>query len=57
MLKPLARDIIVTLIIKLILLISLWIVCFKNVEKSHLSNEQWLLGVVQEKEYLHSNEK
>ncbi|KTD63602.1 hypothetical protein Lsan_1035 [Legionella santicrucis] len=57
MLKPLARDIIVTLVIKLILLISLWIICFKNVEKSHLSNEQWLLGVAQEKEYLHSNKK
>ncbi|CAM3488208.1 cytochrome oxidase putative small subunit CydP [Legionella longbeachae] len=56
MLKPLARDIIVTLIIKLILLISLWIICFKDVEKSHLSNEQWLLGV-QDKEYLHSKEK
>ena len=55
--KPLARDIIVTLIIKFILLISLWIICFKNVEKPHQSNEQWLLGSVQEKGYFLTQEK
>lgn len=49
MIKPLTRDILVTLIIKFSLLILLWITCFKNVEKTHQSNEQWLLGSVQEK--------
>ncbi|KTC90730.1 hypothetical protein OQJ18_00205 [Fluoribacter dumoffii] len=49
MLKPLTRDILITLVIKISLLILLWFVCFKNVEKPHQSNEQWLLGSVQEK--------
>lgn len=57
MIKPLARDIIMTLIIKIILLISLWIICFKNVEKTHKSNEQWLLGEVQKEESLHPIKK
>ncbi|MBN9225974.1 MULTISPECIES: cytochrome oxidase putative small subunit CydP [Legionella] len=43
------RDILITLIIKFTLLILLWVICFKNVEKPHQSNEQWLLGSVQEK--------
>lgn len=50
MMKSLTRDILVTLIIKFILLILLWVFCFKNVEKPHLSNEQWLLGSIQQKE-------
>ncbi|WP_454782014.1 cytochrome oxidase putative small subunit CydP [Legionella sp. WA2022007384] len=54
MLKPLTRDILITLIIKFSLLILLWIICFKNVEKPHQSNEQWLLGTIQTKEYLSS---
>lgn len=57
MLKPLTRDILVTLIIKFSLLILLWIICFKNVEKPHQSNEQWLLGTIQAKEYFPSKEK
>jgi hypothetical protein len=50
MLKPLTRDILVTLTVKFILLTLLWTICFKNVEKPHLSNEQWLLGSVQQRE-------
>ncbi len=48
MIKPLTRDILITLIIKFTLLILLWIICFKNVEKPHLSNEQWMLGSKQQ---------
>ncbi|MCW8400011.1 hypothetical protein OQJ26_14600 [Legionella sp. PATHC038] len=54
MIKPLTRDILITLIIKFSLLILLWIICFKGVEKPHQSNEQWLLGSAQTKEYLSS---
>lgn len=50
MIKPLTRDILVTLTIKFILLILLWVICFKNVEKPQQSNEQWLLGSIQQKE-------
>ncbi|CAM3068583.1 Uncharacterised protein [Legionella steigerwaltii] len=57
MIKPLTRDILITLIIKFSLLILLWIICFKNVEKPHQSNEQWLLGTVQTKEYPSSKEE
>ncbi|KTD74308.1 cytochrome oxidase putative small subunit CydP [Legionella tucsonensis] len=57
MIKPLRRDILITLIIKFSLLILLWIICFKDVERSHQSNEQWLLGTSQQKEYLLSKEK
>ncbi|WP_342447550.1 cytochrome oxidase putative small subunit CydP [Legionella israelensis] len=42
--RPLTRDILVTLIIKLSLLIALWFVCFKNVEKPSKDVRQWLLG-------------
>ena len=42
--KPITRDIITTLIIKFTLLISLWIVCFKNVDKSQLDTNHWLLS-------------
>ncbi|MGL5741359.1 MAG: cytochrome oxidase putative small subunit CydP [Legionella sp.] len=47
MLKPLTRDILVTLIIKFTLLILLWLICFKNTGKPYLNTEQWLLGSVQ----------
>ena len=50
MLKPLTRDILLTLAIKFTLLILLWFFCFKNVEKPHKKPEQWLLGSVQQKE-------
>lgn len=42
--KPLTRDITVTLLIKFTLLILLWIVCFKHIEKPVKNTEQWLLG-------------
>lgn len=49
MIKPLTRDILITLVVKFSLLILLWIICFKDVERSHQSNEQWLLGTSQQK--------
>lgn len=42
--KPLTRDILTTLIVKLSLLFILWLVCFKNVIKPTASTKQWLLG-------------
>ncbi|HHF7345034.1 TPA: cytochrome oxidase putative small subunit CydP [Legionella feeleii] len=42
--KPLTRDILLTLLVKLLLLIALWWVCFKDVEKSSKNTQQWLLG-------------
>jgi len=49
MIKPLTRDIVLTLIFKFFLLFLLWMICFKNVEKSHKNTEQWLLGSIQQK--------
>jgi len=42
--KPLKRDILITLIVKFMLLITLWWVCFKDVEKPVKDTRQWLLG-------------
>ena len=42
--KPLTRDILLTLSFKFLLLITLWWVCFKDVEKPKKSTGQWLLG-------------
>ena len=42
--RSLARDIRLTLFIKFSLLILLWFVCFKQVEKPRLSSQAWLLG-------------
>ena len=50
MIKPLTRDILLTLVIKFSLLFLLWSVCFKNVEKPQQTTEQWLLGTVQPKD-------
>ncbi|EHL30619.1 cytochrome oxidase putative small subunit CydP [Legionella drancourtii] len=48
MIKPLTRDILLTLVIKFSLLFVLWTVCFKNVEKPNRNTEQWLFGTVQQ---------
>lgn len=53
MLKPLTRDIVLTLIVKLTLLFILWAVCFKNAEKPNKNTEQWLLGTVQQQNNEH----
>ncbi|WP_165482428.1 cytochrome oxidase putative small subunit CydP [Legionella parisiensis] len=57
MIKPLTRDILITLIIKFSLLILLWLICFKDVRRSHQSNEQWLLGTSQQKIHILAKEK
>lgn len=41
----LARDILLTLIVKFSLLFVLWYVCVKGVEKPPADLHQWLLGV------------
>ena len=42
--RSLARDIKLTLLIKFSLLIILWFVCFKGVEKPSMSTQRLLLG-------------
>jgi hypothetical protein len=39
-----ARDIRRTLLIKLLLLILLWLVCFRGTEKPVVNGPSWLLG-------------
>ncbi|WP_203455637.1 cytochrome oxidase putative small subunit CydP [Legionella sp. MW5194] len=42
--KALTRDISITLLVKFILLVLLWWVCFSHVEKPVRDARQWLLG-------------
>ena len=42
--RSLAGDIRVTLLIKFTLLIILWLICFKGVEKPSMNTKEWLLG-------------
>jgi hypothetical protein len=42
--KPIARDISVTLIIKLALLFALWSLCFKGTHKPIRNFSDWMLG-------------
>jgi hypothetical protein len=40
-----ARDIQLTLCIKLVLLLGLWFFCFKGAVKNTTSTQQWLFGM------------
>lgn len=42
--KHFGRDIRLTLIIKLALLMLLWFFCFKGAEKNKISADKWLFG-------------
>lgn len=42
--KPITKDIALTLCCKLVGLILLWTVCFKGVEKNPIALAQWLYG-------------
>jgi len=42
--KPLTRDILVTLSIKLILLVVLWAVCFRSGTPPYKNTRQWFFG-------------
>lgn len=42
--KPLTRDILITLLVKFSLLFTLWLVCFKDVQKPPKDTKLWLLG-------------
>lgn len=42
--NKLARDIRITLVIKFLLLIILWVVCFKGAVKNTVSMQKWLYG-------------
>ncbi|WP_133128006.1 cytochrome oxidase putative small subunit CydP [Legionella nagasakiensis] len=41
---PFRRDILITLAVKLSLLVMLWFVCFKDVDRPAKNIHQWLLG-------------
>lgn len=43
--KKITRDIQLTLIVKLLLLIALWVICFRGAEKNTVDLGQWLYGV------------
>lgn len=42
--NTITRDIRLTLLIKFLLLMVLWIVCFKGAGKNTVSMQQWLYG-------------
>lgn len=42
--KPLTRDITVTLVVKLSLLIILWLVCVRGIERPAQYGPGWMLG-------------
>lgn len=42
--RSLARDIQFTLLIKFLLLIILWVVCFRNVQKPSTDVQQWMFS-------------
>lgn len=42
--KPITRDIVVTLFVKLTLLFALWWVCFKDVHKPNITAVEWIMG-------------
>jgi len=42
--RTFARDIQITLLVKLTLLFILWFICFKNTKKPSIDSEQWMLG-------------
>lgn len=42
--KPFARDMVITLTVKVMLLLLLWFFCFKSNEKVHVNPVQWLFG-------------
>ena len=46
--KRFAHDIQWTLLIKGILLVLLWVVCFKDIEKNPVDLAHWLFGSTQE---------
>lgn len=54
--KPLTRDISVTLIIKLTLLFVLWFVCFKGTHKPIQNASDWFLGAHKSSSAVHVND-
>ncbi|KTD04198.1 hypothetical protein Lgee_0228 [Legionella geestiana] len=52
--KPITRDILLTLLFKFTLLFVLWWVCFHDVERGHLTQTEWLLGSLVQSAQAHS---
>ena len=42
--KPLKKDICITLIFKIILTFALWYVCFNEIKAIPITTQQWLFG-------------
>lgn len=42
--KPITRDIVMTLTVKFLLLFVLWWVCIKDTRKPRLTTVEWLMG-------------
>lgn len=42
--KMFTKDIVRTLLIKLVFLLALWFVCFKGAPKNNIALSQWLYG-------------
>lgn len=42
--KPITRDIVVTITVKFLLLFALWWVCIKDTRKPTLTTVEWLMG-------------
>ncbi len=53
--KPLTRDITLTITIKIILLFLLWWVCVRGMHPVLSSNQEWLLGKQQQPEVSQQN--
>ena len=53
--KPLTRDITLTVTIKIILLFLLWWVCVRGMHPVLSSNQEWLLGKQQQQEVSQQN--
>lgn len=46
--KTLTRDVTITLMVKLLLLIALWFLCVKTMDKPNKDPAYWLLGQKQQ---------
>lgn len=42
--KPITRDVTITLLVKVVLLVLLWWVCVKGMHPILSSSQEWLLG-------------
>lgn len=53
--KPITRDIVITITVKLLLLFALWWVCVKGKRPVLQNSQTWLLGSISQSESTHNN--